>query len=259
MDQCECQCGASPASKEQMQNGGGSQDATGRNEVASTLSLGRLGQGVGWMLVLFSDPRLDIHALADSLWLFKCSSLSSYSPQIPSAFGAHDLKPLLKWILGWAYLSNTGCQKSSWEMRRQLGQAWWMSLKIDVVEECSSRQEFRLEGFQAIWLASGWLSDLEGMAGRGATKIGLNKPVPKSMGLAEVEGLEYSLWRSSGWGEAPSRSASKNCWIRLALPRINFLCSRHSHGIRTNSLLGSTECEIMVGLNNLLYMSISVC
>lgn len=47
MDQCECQCGASPASKEQMQNGGGSQDATGRNEVASTLSLGRLGQGVG--------------------------------------------------------------------------------------------------------------------------------------------------------------------------------------------------------------------
>lgn len=68
-----------------------------------------------------------------------------------------------------------------------------MSLKIDVVGECSSRQESRLEGFQAIWLASGWLSDLEGTAGRGAMRIGSNKPVPKSMGLAEEEGLEYSL------------------------------------------------------------------
>lgn len=43
----ECQHGAFPAGEEQMQNGGGSQDATGRSEVASTLSSGRLSQGVG--------------------------------------------------------------------------------------------------------------------------------------------------------------------------------------------------------------------
>jgi len=34
----ECQRGAFPAGKKQMQNGGGSQDATGRSEVASILS-----------------------------------------------------------------------------------------------------------------------------------------------------------------------------------------------------------------------------
>lgn len=43
----ECQYGVFPAGKEQTQNGKGSQDATGRSEVASTISLGRLTQAVG--------------------------------------------------------------------------------------------------------------------------------------------------------------------------------------------------------------------
>lgn len=43
----DCQHGTLSAGKEQMQNAGGSQDATARNKVPSTLCLGRLGQGVG--------------------------------------------------------------------------------------------------------------------------------------------------------------------------------------------------------------------
>jgi len=78
-------------------------------------------------------------------------------------------------------------------MQRQLHQTWSMSLKTDAVEECCSRQESRLEGFQAIWLVSGWLSDMEGIDGRDTMRICANKPVLESRGLAEGEGLEYSL------------------------------------------------------------------
>lgn len=42
----ECQHGAVPAGKEQMQNGEESQGATGRSEVVSILSSGRISQGV---------------------------------------------------------------------------------------------------------------------------------------------------------------------------------------------------------------------